>query len=124
MEQDVNVSLYLPLSLLSMNKFKNIYIWIEGQIKCFPDKVNLKEFIITKPLLYEMLKGLTYLRKIRSKIQTVKWQQTPNYQQPNLKIQKQKLTKQTTRTGKDSQKSKSHGGLLVGEWKGDEWGKV
>ena len=31
---------------------------IEGQIQCFPDKVNLKEFIITKPLLYEMLKGL------------------------------------------------------------------
>ena len=25
--------------------------------KCFPDKVKLKEFIITKPLLYEMLKG-------------------------------------------------------------------
>ena len=24
---------------------------MEGQIKCFPDKVNLKEFIITKPLL-------------------------------------------------------------------------
>ena len=31
---------------------------MEEQIKCFPDKVNLKEFIITKPLLYEMLKGL------------------------------------------------------------------
>ena len=31
---------------------------IEGQIKCFPDKVKLKEFIITKPLLYEMLKGI------------------------------------------------------------------
>ena len=31
---------------------------MEGQIKCFPDKVTLKEFIITKPLLYEMLKGL------------------------------------------------------------------
>ena len=29
-----------------------------GQIKCFPDKIKLKEFIITKPLLYEMLKGL------------------------------------------------------------------
>ena len=29
-----------------------------GQIKDFPDKVKLKEFIITKPLLYEMLKGL------------------------------------------------------------------
>ena len=31
---------------------------MEEQIKCFPDKVKLKEFIITKPLLYEMLKGL------------------------------------------------------------------
>ena len=28
------------------------------QIKCFSDKVKFKEFIITKPLLYEMLKGL------------------------------------------------------------------
>ena len=25
-----------------------------GQINCFPDKVKLKEIIITKPLLYEM----------------------------------------------------------------------
>ena len=31
---------------------------IEGQIKCFPDKAKLKEFIITKPVLYEILKGL------------------------------------------------------------------
>ena len=31
---------------------------MEGQIKCFPDKVKLGEFIITKSLLYEMLKGL------------------------------------------------------------------
>ena len=31
---------------------------IGGQIKCFPDKVKFKEFIITKFLLYEMLKGL------------------------------------------------------------------
>ena len=31
---------------------------IEGQIKFFTDKVKLKEFIITAPLLYEMLKGL------------------------------------------------------------------
>ena len=28
---------------------------MEGQIKCFPDKVKLKDF---RPLLYEMLKGL------------------------------------------------------------------
>ena len=31
---------------------------MEGQIKCFLDKVKLKEFIITKPSLCEMLKGL------------------------------------------------------------------
>ena len=31
---------------------------MEGQIKCFPDKVKLKKFITTKPLLCEMLKGL------------------------------------------------------------------
>ena len=31
---------------------------MEGQIKYFSEKVKLKEFIITKPLLYEMLKGL------------------------------------------------------------------
>ena len=31
---------------------------MEGQIKCFSDKVKVKEFIMIKPLLYEMLKGL------------------------------------------------------------------
>ena len=30
---------------------------MEGQIKCFPDKVKLKKFIITIPSLYDMLKG-------------------------------------------------------------------
>ena len=29
----------------------------KGQIKCFSDKVKLKEFIIIKPLLHETLKG-------------------------------------------------------------------
>ena len=29
---------------------------MEGKIKCFSDKVKLQEFIITKPLFYEMLK--------------------------------------------------------------------
>ena len=31
---------------------------MEGQRKYFSDKVKFKEFIITKPLLYVMLKGL------------------------------------------------------------------
>ena len=39
---------------------------MEGQIKCFPDKVKLKEFIITKPLLYEMLKGCILKKKIKN----------------------------------------------------------
>ena len=30
---------------------------MEGQIKSFPDKVKLKEFLITKLLVYEILKG-------------------------------------------------------------------
>ena len=33
---------------------------MEGKIKFFSDKVKLKEFIIKKPLLYEMLKGLVW----------------------------------------------------------------
>ena len=39
---------------------------MEGQIKCFPDKVKLKEFIIIKLLLYEMLKGLSKKKKIKT----------------------------------------------------------
>ena len=35
----------------------NLSFRMEGQIKCFSDEVKLKEFIITKTLLYEMLKG-------------------------------------------------------------------
>ena len=31
---------------------------IERQLKWFPDRVKLNKFIITKPILYEMLKGL------------------------------------------------------------------
>ena len=32
---------------------------MEGQIKFTPDRVKLKDLIIRKPLLYEMVKGLT-----------------------------------------------------------------
>ena len=48
---------------------------MEEQIKCFPDKVKLKEFIITKPLSYEMLKGLT-----KKKIKTMNSKMTTNSQ--------------------------------------------
>ena len=36
----------------------NLSFRIEGQIKSFPDKKKLKEFITTKPVLYETLKGI------------------------------------------------------------------
>ena len=50
---------------------------MEGQIKCFPDKIKLKEFIITKPLLYEMLKGL---RSRKKKIKNMNNKMTTNSQ--------------------------------------------
>ena len=44
-----------PLSHTSQGA--NLSFRMDGQRQGFPDKVKLKEFIITKPLLYEMLKG-------------------------------------------------------------------
>ena len=38
--------------------------------------------------------------------------------------QKQEQTKQTTRTGTEPQKWRSHGGLSTGEWERGEEGKV
>ena len=43
-------------------------------------------------------------------------------QQPSLK-QKQKQTKQTIRTGTESQKWRSQGGLSVGKGRGENGGK-
>ena len=73
---------------------------MEGQIKCFPDKVKLKEFIITQPLLYEMLKDLSKKKKIK----TMNSKMTTNPQLSTTETKKQKLTKQTIRTGTESQK--------------------
>ena len=36
---------------------------------------------------------------------------------------KQKKTKQTTRTGTESEKWTAHGGLSTGEWEGEKAGK-
>ena len=41
---------------------------------------------------------------------------------PHLK-QNQKQTKQTTRTGREPQKWRSHGGLSTEEWEGERGGK-
>ena len=81
-----------------------------------PRQGKAKQVHHHQAIIISNVKG-TYLRKIRSKIWTVKWQQTHNYQQLNLK-QKQKQTKQTTRTGTEPQKWRSHEGLSTGEWEG------
>ena len=47
--KDIHPRLLYPAKLSSR---------MEEHIKCFPDKVKLKEFIIAKPLLYEMLERL------------------------------------------------------------------
>ena len=72
---------------------------MEGQIKCFPDKVKLKEFIITKPLLCDILKDLS---KKKKKIKTINCKMTRNSQLSTTESKKQKQTKQTTRTGTES----------------------
>ena len=38
---------------------------MEGQIKCFSDKVKFREFIITKPLFYE-IRDLSKKKKIKN----------------------------------------------------------
>ena len=69
---------------------------IEGQIKCFPDKIKLKEFIITKPLLHEMLKEV-YKKK---KMKTMNIKKATNSQLSTTESKKQ--TKQTNRTETES----------------------
>ena len=44
---------------------------------------------------------------------------TTNSQLSTTEPKKQKQTKQTTRTGTESQKWRSHGGLSAGEWEGE-----
>ena len=66
---------------------------IKGQIKSFPDKKELKEFIITKPLLYEISKGL-FKKKKKIKTMNNKMTKIHIYQQLNLK---NKLSKQEQR---------------------------
>ena len=55
----------------------------EGQIKSYPDKKKLKEFIITKPLINEMLKGLKKKKSIKT--MNNKMAKIRIYQQLNLK---------------------------------------
>ena len=55
--KDLQPRLFYPAKLSFRRK---------GQIKCYPDKVKLREFIIIKCLLYEMLKDLSKKFKIKN----------------------------------------------------------
>ena len=70
---------------------------MEGEIKCFLDKVKRKELIITKPMLCEMLKGLI---KKKKEIKTMNIKMIRNSEQSTTK--KQKQTEQTTGAGTQS----------------------
>ena len=63
---------------------------MEGQIECSPDKVKLKEFVITKPSLYEMLKGLI---KKKKKKKTMNIKMTTNSQLSTTEPKKQEKKK-------------------------------
>ena len=74
-----------------------------GQIKCFPDWVKLKEFIITKPLLYEMLKELIYKKEEDQKYNS---KMTPNPQLSTTKPKKKQPT--TNKLSKQLEQDQNH----------------
>ena len=47
---------------------------------------------------------------------------TTNSQLPTMEPKKPEQTKQTTRTGTEPEKWRSHGGLSTGEWEGERGG--
>ena len=77
--------LYLRLLYSAKLSFRT-----KGQIKSFPDKEKLREFIITKPLLYEMLRELF---KKKKKIKTMNNKMAKNTDLSTTESKKQ--TKQT-----------------------------
>ena len=91
---------------------------MEGKIKCFPDEVNLKKFIITKPLLYEMLKGF-----LKKKIKTMNIKMATN---SKLSTTESKKTKNKNKLSKQLEKEQNHRngdhmeGYQSGSWKGRE----
>ena len=94
---------------------------MEGQIKCFPDKINLKEFTITKPLLYEMLKGLN-LTKRRSK--TVNSKMTTKSQLSTTEPKNQPTNKQKLSQQLEQEENHRNGDHMEGhQQERREWGE-
>ena len=78
--------------------------------------VKLKVFIITKPLLYEMLRDLSKKKKIKNMNSKMTTNSQLSTNEPK-KIKERKTmktkTEQTTRTGTESEKWTSYGGFSI-----------
>ena len=57
---------------------------MEGHMKSFPEKKKLKEFIIIKPLLHEMLKGLFKEKDDQNYTPRVEFEETETNFLPSL----------------------------------------
>ena len=92
---------------------------MEGQIKCFPDKVKLKEFTITKLLFYEILKDLSKKKKIK----TMNSKVTTNSQ---LSTTEPKNYKNKTELSKQLEQEQNHrnGDHMEGYQQGSGWGRM
>ena len=94
---------------------------MEGQIKCFPDKVKLKEFIITKPLFYEMLKDLFKKKKIKTMHIKMATNSQLSTTESKKNKNKNKLSKQLEQ--EQNRTWRSLGGLSAGRRKGENMGQ-
>jgi hypothetical protein len=56
------VKVFQPLKE-SKCQLRSLYIIIKGEIKTFHNKQKLQEFIITKPALQKILKGIIYIEE-------------------------------------------------------------
>ena len=94
-----------------------------GKIKCFQDKVKLKEFIITKTLLYECQWDLS---KKKKKIKNMNSKMTTNSQlsttEPKQK-QKQKRKKQSKLEQNRITEMEITWKVISREGEQGEWGK-
>ena len=95
---------------------------MEGQTKCFSDKVKLKEFILTKSLFYEMLKDLSkkmkMMKSMNSKMIINSQLSTTEPKKRKERKQKQKLSKQL-----EQEHNHRNGHHMEGFHGGEEEGK-
>ena len=100
---------------------------MEGLLyKCFPRQVIAKGVHHHQAIITWNVKG-TYLRKRRSKLWIIKWQQIHNYQQLNLKTKTNKQAKNNQANNQDRNRiidMEIIWRVIIWEREGGEWGKM